>query len=453
MGLAAAPPASAAPASADLKWALRALTCRQEAYARGAAYYAGDHPLQFASLKFRSAFGGLFREFADNLTAPVVDAVADRLQVTGFDVEDAPAAQAAEAAWALWRQARLPRLANQVHQEALVTGDAYLIVWPDAAGHPVFYAQNASAVTVDYDPDAPGAVRRAAKWWRLEDGRCRLTLYYPERIEKYITRAKTHGGLPTSPTSFVPFEADGEPWPLPNAYAQVPVFHFANNGPIGGFGVSELRDVIPLQNALNKAILDMLVAMEYVAFPQRWATGLEVDFDPVTGKPKAPFDPGVDRLWTVAATDIKFGQFEPAKLDGFLEAQQNLRLEIARVSRTPIHYLLMQGQMPSGESLKTAEEPFVRKVRDRQLAFGDVWEDALGFALRVQGETVGGQLETLWEDAAPRAEKEHLESLQLKQGLGVSENQLLLEAGYTDDQVQRMRDERASLDVIPTTGQ
>src|SRR3954467_11104819 len=104
MGLAAAPRAPVAQAPTDLKWALRALTCRQEAYARGAAYYAGDHPLQVASLKFRSAFGGLFREFADNLADPVVDAVADRLQVSGFDVEDAPAAQASEAAWALWRQ-------------------------------------------------------------------------------------------------------------------------------------------------------------------------------------------------------------------------------------------------------------------------------------------------------------------------------------------------------------
>jgi hypothetical protein len=397
----------------------------------------------------------LFREFADNLSAPVVDAVADRLQVTGFDAEAAAGAAAADGAWALWRTARLPRLANQVHQEALIAGDAYLIVWPDAAGQPVFYPQCGSAATVDYDPDQPGHIQRAAKAWRLEDGRCRLTLYYPDRIEKYITRSKTHGGLPTSPAGFVPFAVEGEAWPLPNPYDAVPVFHFANNGPIGGFGVSELRDVIPLQNALNKAVMDMLVAMEYVAFPQRWATGLEVDIDATTGKPKAPFDPGVDRLWTVAATDIKFGQFEPARLDGFLEVQREFRLEIARVSRTPTHYLLMQGQMPSGESLKTAEEPFVRKVRDRQIAFGDVWEAAIGFALRVQG-VAGAEnatLATQWEDPQPRSEKEHLEGLQIKQGLGVSQGQLLREAGYTDDQVQRILQEKASIDVVLDTVQ
>lgn len=450
-------------AASELKAILATLAGRQEQYRQATAYYDGQHNLVFATTKFRQAFGSLFAAFADNLCASVVDAAADRLQITGFDQEGKTEPQegqpkrvtVADAAWALWQQAKLPRLAGQVHQEALTAGDAYLVVWPDASGQPVFFPQCASSMTVTYDPDQPGLITRAAKWWRLEDGRGRLTLYYPDRIEKYVTRTKTHGGLPDNPRNFVPFDVPGEAWPLLNEYGQVPVFHFGNNAPIGGFGRSELRDVIPLQNALNKSVADMLVAMEFQALPQRWATGIEVEVDPDTGKVKPPFETGPDRIWAVGAEAAKFGQFEPASLTQFLEAQEKFRLEIARVSRTPMHYLLMTGNWPSGEAIKTAEEPFVRKVKDRQMCFGDVWEGVLSFALRIQGVkgADAAVLEALWEDATPRPEKEHLEGLQIKQGLGVSQKQLWREMDYSADQIGTMLDDKASVDILLEVGQ
>src|SRR5207248_10001232 len=91
-----------------------------------------------------------------------------------------------------------------------------------------------------------------------------------------------------------------EAWTLNNPYGIVPVFHFANNADIGAFGQSELRAALPIQDGLNKSILDMLVAMEFSAFRQRWIAGLEVDTDPATGKQILPFQPGVERLWVAA---------------------------------------------------------------------------------------------------------------------------------------------------------
>lgn len=449
----------------DLAPTLKALAERQDAYARYGAYYHGQHQLTFATSKFNAAFGQLFAAFADNLCRSVVDAAADRLQLVGFD-DDTPqpepdaapsprAATAAQRAWDLWRSARLPRLAGQLHQSALAYGDAYLIVWPDPTpgprllgepAAPVFYPQAGSSMTVVYDPDVPGRLLRAAKWWRDDEGHVRLTLYYPDRLEKYRTRQRAHGGLPTGPRSYAPYQPAGEAWPLRNPYGQVPVFHFAANAAIGGFGTSELRDVLPLQNALNKSVADMLVAMEFHAMPQRYATGLEVDVDPTTGKPKAPFEPG--GLWAVASTDTQFGQFAAAELTSLLEAKREFALDIARVSRTPIHHLLMTGEIPSGESLKTAEEPFVRKVQDRQVEFGDSWEDAMRFALRVQG-VQAPVLHALWLDAAPRGEKTHAEMMEIKSRLGVSQRQVWRELGYDDDQIREMERERAEVDVIP----
>jgi len=73
----------------------------------------------------------------------------------------------------------------------------------------------------------------------------------------------------------------------PNPYGRVPVFHFPNRR-VYDYGISDLADVIPIQDALNKALMDMLVAMEFGAFKQRWVTGIEYETDPVTGKPKPP---------------------------------------------------------------------------------------------------------------------------------------------------------------------
>lgn len=424
----------------EIKTALQQFQARAEQYQLYRRYYNGDHRLAFATDKFRSAFGSLFRAFADNLCDSVVDVCADRLIVTGFAVEEGAEA-AADEAWAIWQANRMTRRAGEVHSEALTSGDAYVIVWPDEAGQPTIYPNSAANVTVRYDPESPGRVLWAAKVWTAEDGRLRLNMYWPERIEKYVTRNKAHV-LPDGADAFEPYEAEGEPWPLPNPYDQVPVFHFANAARVGRFGRSELADVIPLQDALNKAIADMLVAMEYVALPQRWATGLEVEIDEATGKPRAPFVPGADRVWAVGAPDARFGQFDPANLVQFLDVQEKFRKEIATVSRTPLHFLIPPaGVWPSGEALRSAESGFLAKVTARQVAFGDAWEDVLRFALRVAGKP-DARLSCQWKDPTPRADLERAQVGLMKHQLGASQKQILGELGYSPQEIEQMLQDR-----------
>jgi len=432
----------------DLKWALDDLRARQLDYALAADYYYGRHRLAFATNKFRSAFGSLLKAFADNLCPIVVDTVADRLQVSGFTTEDANPA-VAQAATDIWRANRMDRRSGEVHTEALRAGDAYVIVWPDAAGLPRLYPQAAHQCTVYYDAEAPGLIVKAAKLWRDERQKIwRLTLYYPERIEKYATRpadgsaALSGAELPSAAGAFQPHAVPGEAWPLPNPYGRVPVCHFANNAPTNAFGRSELADVIPLQDGLNKSQADMLVAMEFVALPQRWVTGLEVDIDEATGLPKAPFVPGVDRVWAVGAPDARFGQFEGANLEQFVRVQEAFRVEIARISRTPLHHLMPSvAAFPSGEAMKTAEQPLLAKVKDRQVAWGNVWEDALSLALTMAGQA-GPRLACNWQDPSPRNEQAFIELLLLKKQIGVSDEQLLREAGYTAEQIAAFAAER-----------
>ena len=47
---------------------------------------------------------------------------------------------------------------------------------------------------------------------------------------------------------------------------------------------SILTGLIPLQDLLNKAVADLVTAMEDNALPARFGTGIQAKFDPVTGE-------------------------------------------------------------------------------------------------------------------------------------------------------------------------
>lgn len=441
----------------NIKWALDAFAetpvgsdlSRAAIYQLCDDYYHGKHRLTFATEKFKNTFGALFEAMCENLCKPVVDVIADRLQIEGF----APANTKANATAVspvtaktqeIWRMNRMDMRAGQILKDALRMGDSYVIVWPDSENNeaPTIYPNRAGSVVVAYHSDKIGYITQAAKVWNVViDGtkRIRLNLYFTDRIEKYITIGMSDT-LPLNALSFTPWEVDSEAWPLPNPYDKVPVFHFANNAAVGALGRSELDDLIPLNDALNKSLADMLVAMEFVAFPQRYATGLQVDVDETTGQAIAPFKAGVDRLWTVENDTTKFGEFAQANLTGFIDVQNSLRAAISRVSGLPLHYFMLdKGGWPSGEALKTASERLTSKVLDRQVAFGNVFEDMMRFCLQIQGQS-DVELTTLWKDTAPRlGDTETWQAALLQEQAGVSTDLVLMERGYTQEQIEEMK--------------
>jgi|GEM_PF-651487 len=486
----------------QIEQAIATLRLNSERYARPERYYNGDHDLAFATEKFQNTFGTLFREFALNLCPVICDAVRDKLRVTGFSVDEpgtqaplparrgsvlaktdivqdnaggggvagkgacVPAGSLRSDARRIWQRNRMATRAGEIHKEALRSGDAYAVVWPNERGEAIIYPNKAANMTVVYDEDSPGRVAWAAKAWRTEDKHIRLNLMYPDRIEKYISRSESEGSLPDA-KEFIPAGtqaplpasresglqnaakkghaaqesgvAGWEPaFQIPNPYGVVPVFHFANNADLGATGRSELDAAIPVQDGLNKSVLDMLVAMEFSAYRQRWAAGIEIEFD-ADGKATAPFKAGVEHLWISENPNAKFGDFDAAQLDQFLNVKDSFRVDIASVTGTPLHYFLQNTSgFPSGESLKKSETRFLAKVRDRQESFGQVWADALAFALMIEGRGRDIRLITEWEDPAPMSEKEFLENILLKKQIGLPVDRALVEAGYGEADVRRM---------------
>lgn len=425
----------------DIENAIERLRVKQPRLAKLERYYAGDHDLAFATAKFQNAFGTMFREFALNLCPAICDAVRDRLRVTGFGVEsngsDDEAAvrtgQIATGTRRIWRRNQMDARSGVIHKEALKMGDSYAIVWPDETGKAVIFPNRSAACTAAYDDETPGRIKWAAKYWRRADRRIRLNLFYPDRIEKYISH-REHEALIADARDFEPCEGGaGEEQTasiVRNPYGVVPLFHFANNSGLDTEGISEIAAAIPIQDGLNKAVLDMLVAMEFCAYRQRWAAGIEIEYD-ADGKPRAPFTAGIDHLWISENPNTRFGDFEAANLEQFLKVKDGFRVDMASVTGTPISYLLPPNRgFPSGEALRNAETRFIAKVRDRQASFGQSWADVLAFAVRIEGAEPRVRLVTNWEDAARMSVREKLENIILKKEIGISTEQALLEAGY-----------------------
>jgi hypothetical protein len=119
------------------------------------------------------------------------------------------------------------------------------------------------------------------------------------------------------------------------------------------------------------------------------------------------------------------------------------------VARIPAYLLtLSMENPPSGEALKTADSPFVSKLEDRQIGFGNKWEDAEKFALstmQLEVDTLSSQ----WKPAVLRSDTEIATVSMLKSQYGIPDEQLWEESGYSPSQIASFKEakQQAVLDM------
>lgn len=267
------------------KLADRATGCREFQ-----SFYDGEQPLAFASERFSATFGRRYRRLPANFMPLVVDAEAERLAVQGFRFGNAAAPDAA--AWSIWQRNQLDAESQIAHEIALVKGVAYTLIAPPPLG------SRTPLVTIE-DPDevvletAPGnrRIRLAAlKVFVDDEGYARAYLYLPELVFKWRTAKPRTDGTASGLVrlQWQPWADPDEDWPVANPLGTVPVVPLLNRPKRDGTGRSEIETVMGNQNAINKLRFDALVASEFVAFPQRWATNIDIPIDPDTGKDLAP---------------------------------------------------------------------------------------------------------------------------------------------------------------------
>jgi hypothetical protein len=385
-------------------------------------YYAGEHIPNFASAKFRNKFGARLKDLTDNLCKPVVNAPVSRLEVINFAQEGK---DIDSEAWRLWKRNKMPLRAKNLHREAFRTGFGFVIVWQGADGKATIDVQKSHSVAL-WQSEETEETGMAAKLW-LDSKYWYLTLYYADRIEKYVTK-KESKDFPRKAAAFV----ERENAAAENPFGRVPVFKFSASEDL-----SILADVIPLNDALNKTFCDLMVGAEYNSIRQRFSTGIQYEKDEETGKPIIPYEHD-DTVWSSESDTAKFGEFTDSDLEKFLKAASDIRQEIARVTGIPAHYFqITSGDFPSGEALKTAESRFVSMIEEAQLSFGESWSEVIKFALFIEksaGES--DEIETQWKDAAPVSQSDKLANALIKQQLGLAPEIYLAELGYTDEQIK-----------------
>jgi hypothetical protein len=409
---------------------LAALKARQPEIARYDAYYRGKHRMAFTTAQFREVFGALFSAFSDNWCDLVVDATAERLRVDGFRF--GPDSDGDQAAWEIWQRNGMDAESDLAHTDSIKLGCVYALVGADDGGKATIQVEDATSAIVYVDP-AQGKNRLAGlRYWADEWGAEHCALYTPTEIWWWRREADNQKWLPDVGSGKNQLGVV-QLIPLPNAPT------LSNR-----LGRSDIDRVIPLQDAVNKLCGDMIVASEFAAFPQRWATGIEIPQNPETGERMAAnFLGGADRIWAVEAETARFGNFQVSDLTSYTRAIEMLVQHVAAQTRTPPHYLLgAMGSFPSGESLKATETGLVAKVHRKQLSFGEGWEEALRLAFAVEGDQKRASMtdvETIWANPESRIVGETVDAAVKLTSIGVPRPAAWEYVGASPQQIARWK--------------
>jgi hypothetical protein len=439
-----------------------ALDVRATRIQRFQDYYDGRQRLAFATSKFRQAFGSLFGAFADNFCPLIADAVEERLDVEGFRIGPAEGDDTDKAgdrlAWKMWQTNELDFWSEIAHKEAIVKEQSYALVQPpgDDPGVPEITMESPLNSIVIYEAGSYRRRRAGLKRWIDDDGYLNATLYLPDQVEKYIAKTKSQSGpINWSTTGWAPRDVRGEDWPLRNPLGVVPLVPLTNRPRLDGTGQSDLISVLPIQDAINKLVMDMIVASEFSAYRQRTATGISIEIDETSGDPTEQFQADVARIWASENENAKFGTLEASDLQPFVSGVEMLIQHLASQTRTPYHYFLQHGgQPPSGDSLRASEAGLIFKASRKKRYFGQSWEKVVRLGFLAIGDTARGQVmesETIWRDSETKTESEHADALIKLGAIGVPEEQLWEDWGYTPTQIARFAMQKAADAQVPVT--
>lgn len=409
------------------------------------AYYRGCPPRQpWLAAEAQEEFHRLLHLTKSNYMGLVIDATAERLCIEGFRIGDS--LDADKATWRIWQANNLDSDSDQGILEALICGQSYMLIAPNPKDRktPLIYMEHPSQAIVEYEPGSGRRIRAAGlKVW-LDDwtGMKMATLYLPKEIYKFQAEHKTTtAGLKPK---WVQRRVKGETWPAKNPLEIVPLVELPNNPRLLTGGVSEIADVIPIQDRISKTLADRLMTQDYGAFPQKWGVGYPLtDAD---GNPTEKIKVGRDRMIISDAAETKFGQFTASDLAGYLEAKREDVKDIASRTRTPAQYLLGEMNNVNGQTLKAAETGLVAKTRQRQRPIGEGAEEGMRIARKAAGlpPVPDEAMETVWRNPEYRTEGELTDGLVKMATLNVPEEVLWERWGATQVEIGRWKELRAA---------
>lgn len=349
----------------------------------------------------------------------VVNAVTERLQVTGFRDPESDAAD--EMLWEWFQSSKMDGRQQLLYNDALTFGESYMSVTP-GGDMPVFRAESPLNMVVQLDPVDPMRVMTAAKQVKdygwLYDDVFIYSLFYDR----------------TQPTGWKVIDR------IEHNAGQCPIVRFANRVDSRGRTMSEISLVASIQRRIQQTVFDRLMVQRSAAWRQRWVSGISVDVDE-NGNAVPPFNIGVDQLVISEDPDTKFGDWAASSFGDHMNAVDMDIRQAAAVTQTPPHLLAPHTiSNISAEALVALEAGLSAKVADRQLTFGETWEEALQMGGRIVGVDVRDEIETVWADLERRSDAQKVDSALKLRSMGLPMPFLLERIGLTPQATARVMD-------------
>lgn len=400
-------PAVPDPGTAD--WWVARLLPRLAAQADAAdwldTYYRGEQGIPVASSRaVRDAYRRLMAIARTNFAELIVEAVRERMVVTGFrtGADQDPTGDAE--AWRMWQANGLDADADMVHRAQLSMRAAYVIVGKDPdTGDVVITPEDPRQVYAELDPIRRRRVRAAIKVFYDDHAELdRLYLYLPGEV---WSASRQNPGPVLVDDGPVPVTLTAEGWiwdpntPGTVEVATVPVVPFLNRPDLFSTPVGQFENHIALLDRINYTILSRLEIATLQAFRQRAVKGLpvldehgvEIDYEDIFAA-----DPGA--LWQLpeAAELWESGQVDLGPLRSAIRDDVE---HLAAVTRVPVHYLEPVNE--SAQGVEAKREGLLFLVGDRLKGAGESWEQTMALAFALAGDKARASrpdMEILWAD-------------------------------------------------------
>jgi hypothetical protein len=193
-----------------------------------------------------------------------------------------------------------------------------------------------------------------------------------------------------------------------------------------------------MQNALNKAVIDLLAAADTTSFRILTMIGgdpsdMEISPGGWVFMPNPAAGDGAGHIGFIPGEDLR----------PMIEVVDSFVQRIGQVSDTPLSYFQLSGQMASEGTHKQHESRMISKVRKASVKFGNSWEDVMSIARKVHNVYGSGKMDesqridVRWKDFSARDEDDKLtvkiERFKVLVDAGVAPYEAARKAGFSDE--------------------
>lgn len=372
-----------------------------------------------------------------NVLDLVVTAVAQNLYVDGFRPTDAtgraPSNDNAPIWDAVWQPNRMDARQAGIYRGAIAYGVSYALVLPGDSA-PAITPMSARRMTTLYaDPvnDEWPQLAMELDHVRTVERRKVMTVRLYDETAIYTVE----DGDQQQPQVLAVEEHD---------LGVTPIVRFRDRYDLD-VSPGKVEPLIPVQQQINQTTFGLAMALQYAAFRQRWATGMEIQEDE-NGNPIEPFNVATDQMVQSDSHETKFGTFEQTDLTGYLTARDKQILHVASVAQIPPQHLLVGAGISniSADALAKLESGHRQDIAEHQVSFGESIEQMLRLAGLAQGDREAWEdtsAQVVWRDTTPRSLEQAADGLgKLAQMLNVPV-EILWERlpGFTQQDIDRAR--------------